>query len=158
PQEDRILRIVRDAGIPIFEKPGFEADDLIATFAKRLCDRGFDAFIVSNDKDLRQILTDCVKLYDPYTNTITDPAKLLADHGYTPAQAVDVQTLIGDSIDNVPGIPGVGPKTAAKLVQKYGRAEAVLEHLDELTPKMRENFEKFADRIPIARRLVTLKD
>jgi DNA polymerase-1 len=158
PQEDRILRIVRDAGIPVFEKPGFEADDLIATFAKRLCDRGFDAFIVSNDKDLRQILTDCVKLYDPYTNTITDPAKLLADHGYTPAQAVDVQTLIGDSIDNVPGIPGVGPKTAAKLIQKYGRAEAVLEHLDELTPKMRENFEKFADRIPIARRLVTLKD
>ena len=69
-----------------------------------------------------------------------------------------MQTLIGDAIDNVPGIPGVGEKTAAKLIKKYGTADAVLQHLDELTPKMRENFEKYGDRIPIARQLVTLKD
>jgi DNA polymerase I len=158
PQETRILSIVRDAGIPIFVKAGFEADDLIATLAKRLCNKGYETFVVSNDKDLRQIINDCTKMYDPYDGTVTDAAKMLEKHGYTPEQAVDVQTLIGDSIDNVPGIPGVGPKTAAKLIQKYGRAEAVLEHLDDLTPKMRENFEKFAERIPIARRLVTLKD
>jgi DNA polymerase-1 len=158
PQEDRILRIVRDAGIPIFEKPGFEADDLIATMAKRLCNRGYDTFVVSNDKDLRQILNDCTKLYDPYNDKVTDPAKLVEEQGYTPEQAVDVQALIGDTIDNVPGIPGVGPKTAAKLIHKYGKAEAVLEHLDELTPKMRENFEKYRDRIPLARKLVTLRD
>ncbi len=78
--------------------------------------------------------------------------------GYTPAEAVEIQTLIGDSTDNVPGIPGVGEKTAVKLVKKYGSADAVLKHLDELTPKMRENFEKFASRLTLARTLVTLKD
>ena len=86
-----------------------------------------------------------------------DEAKLEEKVGYTPAEAIEVQTLMGDAIDNVPGIPGVGEKTAAKLIKKYGSAEAVLKHLDELTPKMRENFEKFGDRLPIARRLVTLK-
>ena len=158
PQEDRILRIVRDAGIQIFVKPRFEADDVIATLAKRLCNQGYETFIVSNDKDLRQILNDCTKMYDPYENIVTDPAKLFEKHGYTPAQAVEVQTLIGDSTDNVPGIPGVGPKTAVKLIQKYGTADAVLKHLDELTPKMRESFENHADRLAMARSLVTLRD
>src|SRR5258706_5774602 len=158
PQEARILQIVRDAGIPIFVKPGFEADDIIATLAKRLCDKGFETFVVSTDKDLRQVINDCTRMYDPGENKVTDPASLFEKHGYTPAQAIDIQTLIGDSIDNVPGIPGVGPKTATKLIQKYGTAEAVLNHLDELTPKMRENFEKYADRLPIARQLVTLRD
>jgi DNA polymerase-1 len=84
--------------------------------------------------------------------------KLEEKHGYTPAEAIEIQTLIGDSTDNVPGIPGVGDKTAVKLVKKYGSADAVLQHLDELTPKMRENFDKYRDRLPIARSLVTLKD
>ena len=73
-----------------------------------------------------------------------DVKKLEEKHGYTPAEAIEIQTLIGDTTDNVPGIPGVGEKTAVKLIKKYGSADAVLEHLDELTPKMRENFEKFA--------------
>jgi DNA polymerase I len=158
PQEQRILQIVRDAGIPIFAKPGFEADDLIATMAKRLCDRDWETFLVSKDKDLRQVVNDCTKMYDVQADEVIDPKKIIEKHGYTPAQAVDVQALIGDAIDNIPGIPGVGEKTAAKLIGKYGSAEAVLEHLDELTPKMRENFAKFGDRIPMARRLVTLKD
>ncbi len=158
PQEQRILRIVTDARIPIFAVPGFEADDLIATMAKRLCDKGFEIFIVSNDKDLRQILTDCTKMYDPYEGIVTDPASMEAKHGYSPRQAVEVQTLIGDSTDNVPGIPGVGPKTAAKLIQKYGTADAVLLHLDELTPKLRENFEKHGKELALSRQLVTLKD
>src|SRR5688572_218047 len=157
PQEKRILQIVRDAGIPIFAKPGFEADDLIATMAARLCDQGYEIFMVSKDKDLRQVVNDCTKMYDVQADEVIDAKKIIEKHGYTPAQAVDVQALIGDAIDNIPGIPGVGEKTAAKLIGKYGSAEAVLEHLDELTPKMRENFEKFGDRIPMARRLVTLK-
>ena len=158
PQEHRILSIVRDAGIPIFAKPGFEADDLIATIAKRLCNQGYETFLVSTDKDLRQLLNDCTKMYDPYEDIVTDPAALMEKHGYTPAQAVEIQTLIGDSTDNVPGIPGVGQKTAVKLIQKYGSADAVMHHLDDLTPKMRENFEKFAARLPVARSLVTLRD
>src|ERR1700683_156357 len=76
PQEQRILRIVKDAGIPIFAAPGFEADDLIATMAKRLCNTGFETFIVSNDKDLRQLLNDCTKMYDPDDNTVTHPSSM----------------------------------------------------------------------------------
>jgi DNA polymerase I len=158
PQEARILQIVRDAGVPIFAKAGFEADDLIATMAKRLCDRGFETFMVSKDKDLRQVVNDCTKMYDPQTDEVWDAKRIEEKCGFGPTEAVEVQSLIGDSIDNVPGIPGVGEKTAAKLIKKYGTAEAVLRHLDELTPKMRENFEKYGDRIPIARKLVTLRD
>jgi DNA polymerase-1 len=158
PQEQRILQIVRDAGIPIFAKAGFEADDLIATMAKRLCDKGFETFMATKDKDLRQVVNDCTKMYDPPTNEVMDAAAIEAKCGYTPAEAVEVQTLIGDAIDNIPGIPGVGEKTAAKLIKKYGTADEVLRHLDELTPKMRENFEKYGDRLAMARRLVTLRD
>ena len=158
PQEQRILEIVRDAGVPIFVKPGFEADDLIATFAKRLCGQDFEVFMVSKDKDLRQVLNDCTKMYDVQADEVMDVRKLEEKHGYTPAEAIEIQTLIGDSTDNVPGIPGVGEKTAVKLVKKYGSADAVLKHLDELTPKMRENFEKFGDRLKMSRQLVTLKD
>src|SRR5687768_10283141 len=157
PQEQRILQIVRDAGVPIFEKAGYEADDLIATMARQLCEEDYEVFLVSKDKDLRQILTPCVHMYDPAVDEVIDEKKMEEKVGYSPREAVEVQTLMGDAIDNVPGIPGVGEKTAAKLIKKYGSANAVLKHLDELTPKMRENFEKFGDRLPIARRLVTLK-
>src|SRR5215210_1807687 len=158
PQEQRILQIVRDIGIPIFVKAGFEADDLIATIAKQLCNKGFETFLVTKDKDLRQSINDCTKMYDVQGDEVIDAARLEEKCGYTPIEAVEVQTLVGDAIDNVPGIPGVGEKTAAKLVKKYGSADAVLRHLDELTPKMRENFEKFGDRLAISRQLVTLKD
>jgi DNA polymerase-1 len=156
PQEERILRIVRDAGVPIFVKPGFEADDVIATLAKRLGDQDYEIFLVSKDKDLRQILNDCTKMYDPHSDEVIDPAVLEAKLGFTPAEAIEVQTLMGDTIDNVPGIAGVGEKTAVKLIKKYGRAEEILKHLDELTPKLRENVEKFAPDIEKTRKLVTL--
>jgi DNA polymerase-1 len=156
PQEARILDIVRDCGIPIYAVPGYEADDIIATMAKRLCNQGYETFLVSKDKDLRQLVNDCTKMYDMQSGTVTDVAKMMLDCGYSPEQAIEIQTLMGDSIDNVPGIPGVGEKTAVKLVQKYGSASAVLAHLDELTPKLRENFEKFGDKLPISRQLVTL--
>ncbi|HEV8603970.1 MAG TPA: DNA polymerase I [Tepidisphaeraceae bacterium] len=158
PQEKRILRIVKDAGIPVFARRGFEADDLIATMARKLCDQGWDIVLVSKDKDLRQLINDCTRMYDVQSDTFTDAAKMETDLGYGPGEAVEVQTLMGDNIDNVPGIPGVGEKTAAKLIKKYGRAEAVLEHLDELTPKLRENFEKFGEVLPTTRKLVTLKN
>jgi DNA polymerase-1 len=157
PQEERILRIVRDAGVPIFVKPGFEADDVIATMATKLKNQGYEIFLVSKDKDLRQILNDHTKLFDAQSNEAMDPAAMEAKLGYTPAEAIDVQTLMGDSTDNVPGVPGVGEKTAVKLIKQYGTAAAVLEHLDELTPKLRENFIAFAPLMDRTRKLVTLK-
>jgi len=147
---------VRDAGVPIFVKPGFEADDLIATMAKKLEGRGYEVFLVSKDKDLRQILDAHTKMFDVQSNEEMDPTAMEAKLGYTPAEAIDVQTLMGDSTDNVPGVPGVGLKTAIKLIKEYGTAEAVLNHLEDLTPKLRENFEKFAPDMPRTRKLVTL--
>src|SRR4051794_17010793 len=158
PQEQRILQIVKDAGVPIFAKPGFEADDLIATMALELCEEDFEVFLVSKDKDLRQLLTPCVHMYDVQGDEVIDEKKLEEKVGYGPREAVEVQTLMGDAIDNVPGIPGVGEKTAAKLIKKYGTADEVLNHLDELTPKMRENFELYGNRLTVSRKLVTLKD
>jgi DNA polymerase-1 len=157
PQEERILQIVRDAGVPIFVKPGFEADDVIATMARRLQGQGFEVFLVSKDKDLRQILNEHTKMFDVQSGEVMDPAVMEAKLGYTPAEAIDVQTLMGDTTDNVPGVDGVGEKTAVKLIKKYGSAAAVLNHLDELTPKLRENFVKYAPEMDRTRILVTLR-
>ncbi|WP_428937079.1 DNA polymerase I [Fontivita pretiosa] len=157
PQEQRIIRIVRDAGVPIFCKPGCEADDLIATIAQKLCDRGFDIYLVSRDKDLRQILGEHIYMYDPQADEVIDAAKLRQKLGYGPEQAVEVQTLTGDPTDNVPGIPGVGEKTAARLIQRYGSVENILAHVDELTPKLRESFKKHAENLKLSRQLVTLR-
>jgi DNA polymerase I len=157
PQEERILQIVRDAGVPIFLKPGLEADDLLATMAKQLGGQDYEIFLVSKDKDLRQTLNDCTKMYDPATDEVMDPASMEAKLGYRPDEAIEVQTLMGDSTDNIPGIPGVGEKTAVKLIKQYGKADEILNHLADLTPKLRENFEKFGDKLPLTRKLVTLK-
>ncbi len=158
PQEQRILQIVRDAGVPIFAKPGYEADDIIATMTRQLCNRGYQTYIVSKDKDLRQLIDDCTLMYDMQADTVMDAAAMQEKCGYPPSKAIEVQTLMGDAIDNVQGIPGVGEKTAAKLINTYGSVEGLYQHLAELTPKLRENAEKFADRMPISRKLVTLKN
>ena len=147
PQEQRILQIVKDIGIPILCKAGFEADDVIATMANQLCQQGFTTYMVTKDKDLRQVVNDCTFMYDVHNDEVFDGKMLEEKVGYRPDEAIEVQTLMGDAIDNVPGIPGVGEKTAAKLVRKYGSAGAVMEHLAELTPKMRENFERFGGRM-----------
>jgi DNA polymerase-1 len=157
PQEQRILRMVRDAGLPIFVKPGFEADDLIATMARQLSAGDFDVYMVSKDKDLRQVVSDRTWMYDVQGDDVVDATRIEQRFGYTPAEAVDVQTLMGDTTDNVPGIPGVGEKTAAKLIRRYGGVEAILDHLDELTPKLRESFLAHRDKLAISRQLVTLK-
>ena len=156
PQAQRIIRIVQDAGVPLFGIPGVEADDIIATMAHRLCDQGYDVILVSKDKDLRQLLNDCTRMYDVQADSFMDMKKMEEEYGYTPKEAIDIQTLTGDATDNVPGIPGVGEKTAVKLIKKYGSAEAVLQHVNELTPKMRENFQNHGNLLPLTRQLVTL--
>jgi DNA polymerase-1 len=156
-QADRIVSIVEALGVPIHRLGGFEADDLMATIVERLCDQDVMIYLVSRDKDLDQLLSDRVRLLDPTKDEVIDPAKLLENKGFTPAQAVEVQTLVGDATDNIPGVSGVGPKTAAKLIAQYGTAEAVLAHADELTPKLRERVLAFAPQLPITRRLVTLR-
>jgi len=152
-----VREILDRMGVVTLEREGFEADDLIATIAAEL-PGDVELRIVSKDKDLHQILNDRVALYDPKDGSLLRGPDLLEAKGYTPEQAVEVQTLVGDPTDNIPGVPGIGVKTAAKLIREYGTAEAVLEHADEQTPKRRENLLASAELLPVTRRLVTLRD
>lgn len=156
-QERRIVQIVRAARIPILQLRGYEADDIIATLARRHAGDSLDVYMVSRDKDLDQLLDAHTHLYDPNKDEVVTADRLIDIKGWTPAQAIDAQTLIGDSVDNVPGVPGIGPKTAAKLLQKYGSAAGVFEHADELSPKQRENVLAFRERADLTRQLVTLR-
>src|SRR5690606_39180045 len=126
PQVDRIVEILSSMGIPVWQIPGYEADDIIASIAKRLEGEDIEVRIVSRDKDLHQILADRVKLWDPRCDRVLDASNLEAEVGYRSEKAVEIQTLTGDSTDNVPGIPGIGPKKAIALIQKYGTAENVV--------------------------------
>lgn len=155
-QITRIAQLVAAAGVPILIKPGYEADDIIATFVDKLHDHDVAIYLVSKDKDLDQLLGDNVRIYDAGKDTLIGPAELLRDKGFTPDKAVEVQALSGDSVDNIKGIPGIGPKTAAKLVMQYGSAEAAIAHADEQTPKLKENLIQYGDRVKISRQLVTL--
>lgn len=156
-QARRIISILEAAKIPILRKEGFEADDVMATLAQRLGRAYFHVYLVSRDKDLDQLLTDHVSLYDPFKDLTITPQKLYELKGWRPESAIEAQTLIGDNVDNVPGVKGVGEKTAAKLLEKYGTAQGVIDHADELTPKQRENVLAFRSQIDVTRRLVTLR-
>ncbi len=117
-----------------------------------------DIYIVSRDKDLDQLLAPGVSLYDPLKDELITADNLLEKKGWTADKAIEVQCLVGDNVDNVPGVPGIGPKTAAKLIAKYGSAQAVIDHADELTPKQRENVLAYAPKLETSRRLLTLHD
>jgi DNA polymerase-1 len=154
-QIGRIMQIVEAMGVPILQVEGYEADDIIATAVEKF-GRERSLVLVSRDKDLDQLLDSNVVLYDPMKDETFDAAAVERAKGYPPAKALDVQALMGDAIDNIPGIPGVGPKKAASLVQKYGSAEAVVQHADELTPKLSENVKAHAETIPLAKQLARL--
>jgi DNA polymerase-1 len=156
PQIDRIVEILEAFRVPIYKIKGQEADDIIATIARRMAGEDVEIFIVSRDKDLYQVLSDRVKLWDPTKDKTIDPVSLERDLGFTPEQSIEIQTLTGDSTDNIPGVPGIGPKKAAGLIQKYGNVDEVLAHLEELTPKMRENLDTHRETLDLSRRLVTL--
>jgi DNA polymerase-1 len=158
PQEERILQLVKDAGVPMLSAEGFEADDLIATIVRRYAGL-YDFHLVSKDKDLRQLLGDGVAMYDVQKDEDFDADAMEAKLGYRPEQAVDVQALMGDNVDNVPGVPGIGEKTAAKLVNKFGTAEAVVENADKLTPKQSQNVREHGlEKLAVSKTLVTLRD
>jgi DNA polymerase-1 len=160
PQVDRILEITRLFGVPILEKQGAEADDLIATVVERL--RNDPAYqhvnirIVSKDKDLEQLLDDRVTMFDIHTDTTIDTQWLKDNRGLAPEQVVDALALMGDNVDNIPGVEGIGPKTAAKLITEYGSIDSLLANLDQLKGKRKQNIEAAHDFLPTARKLVTL--
>ncbi|MFA6133229.1 MAG: DNA polymerase I [Phycisphaerae bacterium] len=156
PQIRRIAQIVEEAGIPILTCEGYEADDILATAAEKFLSPEMNVVLISRDKDLDQLVCDGVAIYDPMKDETLDAAAIQAAKGYSPAQTVDVLAMIGDTSDNVPGLPGVGPKTAVKLIGEYGSLEAILANIDKLPPKVREGIQKNRSTLDLARQLITL--
>jgi DNA polymerase-1 len=152
-----MIREMLDAmRIPVLGLPGYEADDVIATLAIAGAARGVDVSICSSDKDCRQLLSDRVRVFNLRKREAYDAQSLAADWGVRPDQVVDFQTLVGDSVDNVPGAQGIGPKTAAQLLQTYGTLDNLMAHLDEIKGKKQENLRAFLPQLPLTRKLVTL--
>ncbi|MBN8502314.1 MAG: DNA polymerase I, partial [Sphingomonadales bacterium] len=164
--------LVRDAtrafSLPCIEEMGLEADDLIASYARAATKRGWDVTIVSSDKDLMQLVgrclpadggEACIDMLDTMKNQRIDVAEVVEKFGVTPDLVGDVLALMGDSVDNVPGIRGIGPKTATKLIQEHGGLEAALAAAPQMKPsKLRESLIEQADMARLSRVLVTLKD
>ena len=161
PQIPRMIELTQHFGIPVFGVPGAEADDIMATLAVRLtaADPNLHVRIVSKDKDLEQVLTDRITLFDIQEARETDIAGLLEKRSITPQQAIDYQALIGDTADNVPGVKGIGPKTAAKLLQTFGNLDSLIANTDQLKGKQKENLEHAitTGQLELSKKLVTLR-
>jgi DNA polymerase-1 len=159
PQFSLIRDAVRAFDLPCLEQIGFEADDLIATYVRLACERGATATIVSSDKDLMQLVTDCVTMYDTMKDRRIGIPEVIEKFGVPPNKVVEVQALAGDSVDNVPGVPGIGIKTAAQLIVEYGDLETLLARAGEIKqPKRREALIENAEKARISRQLVLLDD
>jgi len=155
--------LVRDAvkafNVAAVELEGYEADDLIATYAREAAEQGAEVTIVSSDKDLMQLVNDRVTMFDAMKNKIIGREQVIEKFGLGPEKVIEVQALAGDSSDNVPGVPGIGVKTAAQLLEEYGDLETLLARAGEIKqPKRREKLIEFAEDARISRELVTLKD
>jgi DNA polymerase I len=156
-QIDPIHEVVRLLGWKVLNVPGVEADDVIGTLACLATERGFDTVISSGDKDLSQLVNEHVVVIDTMNDRKRDIAGVEAEFGVPPRLMVDYQTLVGDSVDNVPGVDKVGPKTAVKLLQEYGSLDALVERAGEVKGAVGENLRKALDWIPKGRALVTIK-
>src|SRR5437868_5035004 len=159
PQFKFIRDAVRAFDLPCLEQNGFEADDLIATYARLATERGATTTIVSSDKDLMQLVTDKVVMFDTMKDRRIGIPEVIEKFGVPPEKVVEVQALAGDSTDNVPGVPGIGVKTAAQLIIEYGDLEQLLFRATEIKqPKRREALLENAEKARISRRLVLLDD
>ncbi len=153
-----IRRSLEAFHIPILQSEGFEADDVIGTLSRKAAEAGHPVYIVSNDKDMLQLVSDHVKVMNPMKdNLVLDRDKVVETLGVPPEQVIDVMALRGDSIDNIPGAPGIGDKGSVELIQQYGSVEGVLDHADEIKRKTyRESLQNNRDTILLSKELVTI--
>ncbi|MDR1691302.1 MAG: hypothetical protein LBR35_00465, partial [Rickettsiales bacterium] len=159
PQFDIIKELTKKLGISTIEIQGFEADDLIASYARQVSRNGQKVVIVSSDKDLMQLIDDNIKMYDPVKNKHYDVEDVKEKFGVLPSQVVDYQAIAGDSSDNIPGILGLGPKAASELVNQYGNLENILANVDKITPlTRRQKLEDGMESARISYQLALLKD
>ncbi|WP_420427802.1 DNA polymerase I [Algiphilus sp.] len=150
--------LIQALGVPLMQIDGFEADDVIATLARQAEADGAEVLIVSGDKDLAQLVSDRVRLLDTMKGVTFDPAAVRDKYGVPPEQIVDWLALMGDTSDNIPGVPGVGPKTAAKWLDQYGDLDRLLAERDSVKGKAGENLRAAAEQLPLSRELATVRD
>jgi len=159
PQFEYIRKAVKAFSLPSIELINYEADDLIATYAKKIVDSGAKVTVISSDKDFMQLVSEKIRLYDPMKNKVLGEKEVFEKFGVKPNQVIDVQSLAGDSSDNIPGVPGIGVKTAAELINKYKTLDVLLKNIDEIPQnKRRETLLANKDKATLSRKLVTLKD
>ena len=158
PQFEYIRKSVLAFNLPSVDLPNYEADDLIATYTRQILDKGAKVTIISSDKDLMQLYKKDVRLYDPMKNKFIGPEDIINKFGVDSKKVIDVQSLAGDSSDNVPGVPGIGVKTAAELINKYGTLEKLLDNTHEIKQnKRRETLLENKDKAILSKKLVTLE-
>lgn len=157
PQFPAIRRVLEALGVPILELQSYEADDILATLARVTEELGGDCYLVTADKDCRQLITEHVKVYNARKNLVYGASELAEDWGVAPGQVVDFQALVGDPVDHVPGVPLIGPKLAKELLQKYGTLDAVLDHAHEVSgTKRKQNLIDSRQQALLSRQLVRL--
>ena len=159
PQFEYIRKSVKAFNLPSIELINYEADDLLATYAKKITEAGAKVTIISSDKDLMQLVSNKIRLYDPMKSKVIGEKEVLEKFGVKPSQVIDVQSLAGDASDNIPGVPGIGIKTAAELINKYKTLDTLLEKAPEIPQnKRRETLITNKEKALLSRKLVTLKD
>lgn len=151
-----IDKVVEAHRFPILRVPGFEADDVIGTLTRQAVERGMEVHIISADKDFAQLISDQVRMIDAMRDINYDPELVRKKWGVPPHQFIDYLALIGDKVDNIPGVPGVGAKTASKLLDDFGNLEAILASTDKLKGKVKNNLEEFAEQARLSRELATI--
>ncbi len=152
-----IKEVVHGLNLVVLEKQGYEADDIIGTIARLGQEQGYNVVIVSGDKDFRQILSENTVMWDSMNDKLTDSSTIRRDYGIEPEQIIQVMALSGDTSDNIPGIPGVGEKTAINLIQQFGSIENVFEHTDHIArPSLRSKLEQFKEQAYLSKKLVTI--
>jgi len=159
PQFEYIRKAVKAFNLPSIEQLNYEADDLIATYAKQIINVGARVTIISSDKDLMQLVSRKIRLFDPMKSKVIGEKEVIEKFGVKPEQVVDVQSLAGDSSDNIPGVPGIGIKTASELIKKYKTLDNLLKRAEEIPQKKRkETLIENKDLALLSKKLVTLKD
>jgi DNA polymerase-1 len=153
-----IKRILEDLSVKILEKQGYEADDIIGTLARLSQEQGFQVVMVTGDKDFRQLITPQNSIWDSMKDVVISYGSLKEAYGFEPEKFVDVMGLSGDSVDNIPGVPGVGEKTATDLIRQFGSLENVFDHLEDISRlKLKENLSSSRDLALLSKRLVTIE-
>jgi DNA polymerase-1 len=157
PQIEPLHALVRALGMPLICEEGVEADDVIGTLARQAEAAGMPVVISTGDKDIAQLVSAHITLINTMNDTTLDPAGVLEKFGVRPDQIIDYLSLMGDAVDNIPGVPGIGPKTAVKLLQEHGSLDAVIAQANGIKGKVGENLRAHLHQLPLARQLTTIK-